>query len=115
MAAAQCTELAAKAGWKVQDSLATLLSTLSDEQAGQLLHILQVAASGASQAKASSADENPHVGLVDKAFFTLPNVACLEPRGRWDLLFTPSALLFRNKKGVVNVVRASEFEQVRRT
>lgn len=105
-AAAQCTALATSHGWQVQTPLITLLAGLSEEQAAQLLLVLQGIVATAPGKAAATGEENPHLPLVQEAFLTLPNVACLEPRGRWDLLFTPSALLFRNKKGVVNAVGA---------
>ena len=102
---AKCHAAAAALGLAGNPSYKALVASLHDEQLQQLEAILLAAKSVPVSGSANlNADANPHAALPAQAFALIPNVACLEPRGRWDILFSEAEIMFRNKKGVVQKV-----------
>jgi len=104
--AANCHAAAAALHLAENSAYKALVSSLNETQLEQLGEVLLAAMSESATggANSSNAQANPHAEAVDSAFAILPNVACIEPRGRWDILFSEQAIFFRNKKGVVQKV-----------
>lgn len=113
MALSECTAICERRGWPVLPQLHSLHDTLNPSQQAQLLGMLVQIDACKQVGAASAADASPHPApaadsgvqeLLASVFLEVPNVACIAPRGRWDVLFAPDAVLFRNKKGILNVV-----------
>ena len=102
----QCEAAAAALGIAENPTFKSFVASLNEGQLGQLSEIFAAVKAGASSSTGNlNVPENPHAEAANNAFVTIPNVACLEPRGRWDVLFSEDSVLFRNKKGVVQKVR----------